>query len=79
MTQAELKEAEKFWRVSIHFMWWIFIVYGNWKRRVIKTGFGFEVMDWHPIKPIRGGDDVFWEEIEKLKIENPERFKNINK
>jgi len=53
MTEEELKEAQKYWRISIHFFWWQFMVYGNWKRRVLYTGrkIRFSVEDWHPFSP----------------------------
>lgn len=50
MTDEELEEAQKSFRMSVHFMWWLIIIYGNWKRRVIKWRFGFKVYEFHPWK-----------------------------
>jgi len=53
MTDSEIKEAEKSWRISINFLFWCFIIYGNWKRRIIYTGKRpyFKIYDFHLLKP----------------------------
>jgi len=51
MTDQERKKCEKSFRVSIHFMWWVFIIYGNWKRNIVRTSFGFHILDFSPFKP----------------------------
>jgi len=53
MTDKEIKEAEKSFRVSIKFWKWVFIIYGNWKRRIIKLPGKpfFRILDFHPLNP----------------------------
>jgi len=50
MTDEEIREAQKSFRVSIMFWKWAFIIYGNWKRRIVYLGgnHGFHILEFHP-------------------------------
>lgn len=74
MTEAEIKEAEKSWRVSICVFGLWLVLYGNWKRRVEFHGWKWkiEIFEFHPFTEV-----LNWDERKKISEQAMNKIKAI--